>query len=197
MPFWTAFAAAACLLLFVTTIVRFLGGSDGQSEAPVLADVVIDDTLNPYQADADTFAAKPSPAATKKANSAVQAAQYEEPVLLAETEQQTMQPAAVEEMAVDTNRSKYDLDEPTLREVNDPMDQEVLYANIIDWQAGTAKTSGTPTRRQQLRSIARKATSIIATAASGYEESRENVEDAIEERIQSNQFVNSLIATLE
>ena len=116
---------------------------------------------------------------------------------MAEIEQPELKPAAVEEMAVDTNRSKYDLDEPTLREVNDPMDQEVLYANIIDWQKGNPEGPETPSRRQPLRNIARKATSIIATAASGYEESRENVEGAIEERIQSNQFVNSLIATLE
>ncbi len=197
VPFWTAFAAAACLLLFVTTIVRFLGGSDGQSEAPVLADVVIDDTLNPYQSDADTFASVQSPAATENASSVVRASQYEEPALLAEIEQPELKPASVEEMAVDTNRSKYDLDEPTLREVNDPMDQEVLYANIIDWRTGDSEPTETPSRRQPLRNIARKATSIIATAASGYEESRENVEGAIEERIQSNQFVNSLIATLE
>lgn len=190
IPMWTKIAAAACLLLFVTTIVRFVGGSDAQNSGPVVAEVTKPDTVQTIYA--DTAMEAPLEQAVPQI---YKTAVNDEPVLLAETSPEPEKTIVAEPSKTDT--SVYDLDIPTLREINDPMDQEVLYADIIDWKTGGSEPAETPSRRQQLRSIARKATSIIATATSNYEEQRDNIEDAIEERIQSNPLVNNLIATIE
>ncbi|MBO7489795.1 MAG: hypothetical protein J6T88_05905 [Bacteroidales bacterium] len=192
IPMWTKIAAAACLLLFATTLIRFVGGSDGQPSGPMVAENRPDDTAVNNAFVADTMIEMTVEQAVPQIHQTVVSS---EPTLVAEMQNQPETPVAVESPKADTN--VYELDIPTLREINDPMDQEVLYANIINWQTSNSEPIETPSRRQPLRNIARKATSIIATAASGYEENRGNIEDAIEERIQSNQFVNSLIATLE
>lgn len=192
IPMWTKIAAAACLLLFATTLIRFVGGSDSQPHGPMVAENRPDDTAVNNAFVADTMI---ETAVEQAVPQVYQTVAVSEPTLLAETHSQPEMPVAVESPKADTN--VYELDIPTLREINDPMDQEVLYANIINWQAGNSESFDTPSRHRQLRNIARKATSIIANAASNYGERRDEVEDAIEERIQSNQFVNNLIATIE
>ena len=198
MPLWTTVAAAACLLLFVTTIIKFTGEN---LESNTLVAKIMPDTATQYYNDNTTDVQTQE---MHIESTVRQTVRHNRPLLLTEacvqpdnaTEniEQTIETPA---LATPSDSSVYDLDIPTLREVNDPMDQDILYANIIDWRTGNDEAAATPSHRQPLRSIARKATSIIATATSGYEESRENVESALEEKIQSNQFVNSLIATLE
>ena len=190
IPLWTKIAAAACLVLCVTTVIRFVGGSGGQSVGPVVAEVTNPDTIKAMPDDTivETAVEQAVPKVYKPVVNS-------ESTLLAEIQPEPVKTIAAGSPKADTN--VYELDIPTLREINDPMDQEVLYANIIDWNAGSSEQIETPSRRRQLRKIARKATSIIANASSNYEENRDNIEDAIEERIQSNQFVNNLIATIE
>ena len=190
IPMWTKIAAAACLLLCVTTVVRFIGGSDAQNGGPVVAEATKPDTAKTIYVD-NTIETSVEQIVPQTYKTTVK----DEPALLAESLPEPVNTIAVESPKADT--SVYDLDIPTLREINDPMDQEVLYANIINWQAGSTEPTETPSRRQPLRNIARKATSIIANATSNYESHRDDLEDAIDERIQSNQFVNNLIATIE
>ena len=201
MPLWMSVAAAACLLLFVTTLIKIVN-FDGSKGVATVAGLTVDDSI--VYPEVDSIAAIETIIQSTTDN-VVRERLNDAPVFLADAvetnvenvvkSQPGLQPETKSVIAQDTN--VYQLDNPTLREVNDPMDQEVLYANIIDWKSGRSETSENPSRRRQLRSIARKATSIIATATSNYEEQRDNLEDAIEERIQSNSFVNNLIATIE
>ena len=201
IPIWKTVGVAASLLLFVTIFVKFFN-----NVTPELGTFIAE------HKDSDSGIIKEE---LEESNDEVFVETVTSPVvrtnstndevLLAEAVMETpadivddnAAPALEEEMAKALDTNKYQIKNSTTRELNDPMDQEVLYANIINWKADDPEPSEAPTRRQQLRSIARKATSIIATAASGYEENRENIEDAIEERIQSNPFVNNLIATIE
>jgi hypothetical protein len=200
LPLWTTVAAAACMLLFVTSIIKMVN-NEGHSGGPVVAELTIEDSTPGRNVESCVANDEIVDMTIDEASRSIS---NDESLFLADAvnsaaETPVEQPnrKAGKEPLIASDSNVYQLDNPTLREINDPMDQEVLYANIIDWQKGNPESPETPSHRQPLRNIARKATSIIATAASGYEEKRENVEDAIEERIQSNQFVSSLIATLE
>ena len=201
-PLWLSLAAAACLMLFVVTIVRFTGSTTGTTGGIMTAQSENNaDDILPATA-TDTITATLQNAST---GNTVRIAHNSQPTLLAESEpvESAVEPQAdsPKQMPIatptDTTRTKYDLDEPTLREVNDPMDQEVLYANIITWSRDNAEAPTTISRRQQLRNIARHATSIIATTTATRGERRKAAEEAIEERLQSNELLNNIIASLE
>lgn len=203
-PMWISLVAAACLLLFVVTVVRFVNSASSVEGGAVLAgtEVPIEletKTSDSRMADAEEQPATPKDVRTKSRKETVQTVINDDVQMFAAVENDAVETFEEAEesapVAVDTNR--YPVGNATTRELNDPMDQEVLYANIIDWQRGTSEPYDSPSRRRQLRSIARKATSIIATAASNYDERRDEVEDAIEERIQSNTLLNNIIATIE
>ena len=210
MPLWTTVAAAACLLLFVTTIVKFANG-DSPANAPLVAELAADSIKQqPIENKAIPAENKSTPAATAPTatvNATQSLARREAPVLLASadpkepnTPNQPNTPTQpnttpTPSLATPSDSSVYDLDIPTLREVNDPMDQEVLYASgIIERQAADPQTV---TRRQQLRNLARRATTVVATAAASHQQRREAIEDAIEEHLENNELISNLIATLE
>ena len=198
-PVWMSFAAAACLLCFVITVVRFVNSNAITDDGTILSKVTPNAPVT-VVSDGDSSTVpqeiqEVAPALRHRAMS--NAAASEELPLLASADAESVQGNVVAEPPVAVDTIRYPIGGNTTRELNDPMDQEVLYANIIDWRASGAENSETLSRRQQLRSIARKATSLIATAASGYEESRNEIEDAIEERMQSNSILNNIIATIE
>ena len=203
-PLWLSLAAAACLLFFVVTIVRFADNATNATRGPLTAQVDTEADTTPTDTTSDTIAAA---ARNAVAISTVRTVRNSQPTLLAETEpvenaaEPELEPESHKQMQIatptDTNRTKYDLDEPTLREINDPMDQEILYANVITWSGDNAEAPTTISRRQQLRNIARRATSIIATTTATRGERREAAEEAIEERLQSNELLNNIIASLE
>lgn len=222
MPLWTTVAAAACLLLFVTTIVKF--ANDGTpANAPLIAELATDSTkqqpietiasptehkTNPTEANHNkTTPTEANPTATQSL------ARREAPVLLASADPKKPTspnlpnlpntptspnlPNTPNTTATPSDSSVYDLDIPTLREVNDPMDQEVLYASGIIERQAPSDDSEPVTRRQQLRNLARRATTVVATAAASHQQRREAIEDAIEEHLENNELISNLIATLE
>ncbi len=210
MPLWTTVAAAACLLLFVTTIVKFANG-DSPANAPLVAELAADSIKQqpienkaiPAENKSTPAENKATPAATVNATQSL--ARREAPVLLASADPKEPNtpnqpntpntPKTTPSLATPSDSSVYDLDIPTLREVNDPMDQEVLYASgIIERQAADPQTV---TRRQQLRNLARRATTVVAAAAASHQQRREAIEDAIEEQLENNEIISNLIATLE
>lgn len=208
MPLWTTVAAAACLLLFVTTIVKFANG-DSPANAPLVAELAADSIKQqPIENKAIPAENKATPAAKAPAatvNATQSLARREAPVLLASADPKEPNtptspntpnsPKTIPSLATPSDSSVYDLDIPTLREVNDPMDQEVLYASgIIERQAADPQTV---TRRQHLRNLARRATTVVATAAASHQQRREAIEDAIEEHLENNEIISNLIATLE
>ena len=225
MPLWTTVAAAACLLLFVTTIVKFANG-DTPTGTPLIAELTTDSTkqqpienittptenkANPTENKTTPTKATPTTTPPAPAVNATQSLGHREaPTLLASADPKKpntpnlpnqpntpTQPNTTPTLATPSDSSVYDLDIPTLREVNDPMDQEVLYASgIIDRQA-PSDNSEPVTRRQQLRNLARRATTVVATAAASHQQRREAIEDAIEEHLENNELISNLIATLE
>lgn len=208
MPLWTTVAAAACLLLFVTTIVKFVNG-DSPTGTPLIAELTTDSTKQqPIENITTPTEANPTATTPAPAVNATQSLGHREaPTLLASADPKEpntpnqpntpTQPNTTPTLATPSDSSVYDLDIPTLREVNDPMDQEVLYASgIIDRQA-PSDNSEPVTRRQQLRNLARRATTVVATAAASHQQRREAIEDAIEEHLENNELISNLIATLE
>ena len=212
MPLWTTVAAAACLLLFVTTIVKF--ANDGTpANAPLIAELATDSTKQqPIETIASPTEHKTNP--TKANPTATQSlAHREAPVLLASADPKKPNtptlpnlpntptspnlPNTPNTTATPSDSSVYDLDIPTLREVNDPMDQEVLYASGIIERQASSDNSEPVTRRQQLRNLARRATTVVATATASHQQRREAIEDAIEEHLENNELISNLIATLE
>lgn len=199
MPLWTTVAAAACLLLFVTTIIKFTGeGSPSGSQ--LVAKMVPDTTSQTPNDDATNIQTPDLPTETVVR----QVVRHNEPTLLAEANLQTETATADKEQAVATptpvtpsDSSVYDFDEPTLREVNDPMDQEILYASGVIERRKPSEGDESVTRREQLRSLARRATAVVATAATGHKQRRDAFEDAIEEHLENNELISNLIATLE
>lgn len=211
MPLWTTVAAAACLLLFVTTIVKFANG-DSPANAPLVAELAADSIKQqpienkaiPAENKATPAEDKATPAATVNATQSL--ARREAPVLLASADPKEPnmpntpnQPntTPTPSLATPSDSSVYDFDIPTLREVNDPMDQEVLYASGIIERQAPSDNSEPVTRRQQLRNLARRATTVVATAAASHQQRREAIEDAIEEHLENNEIISNLIATLE
>ena len=199
MPLWTTVAAAACLLLFVTTIVKFANG-DTPTGTPLIAELAADSTKQqPIENITTPTENKTTPTEatpTTTTPTLLAAADPKEPntPTLPNTPNT---PKTTPTLATPSDSSVYDLDIPTLREVNDPMDQEVLYASgIIDRQA-PSDNSEPVTRRQQLRNLARRATTVVATAAASHQQRREAIEDAIEEHLENNELISNLIATLE
>lgn len=208
MPLWTTVAAAACLLLFVTTIVKFANG-DSPAGTPLIAELATDSTKQ-QPIENITTPTKANPTATTPApavNATQSLGHREAPTLLAAADPKEpntpnmpntpTQPNTTPTLATPSDSSVYDLDIPTLREVNDPMDQEVLYASGIIERQAPSDNSEPVTRRQQLRNLARRATTVVATAAASHQQRREAIEDAIEEHLENNELISNLIATLE
>lgn len=215
MPLWTTVAAAACLLIFVTTIVKFANG-DSPTGTPLIAELAADSTKQqPIEnittpTENKTTPTKATPTTTTPApavNATQSLAHREAPTLLAAADPKEpntpnqpntpTQPNTTPSLATPSDSSVYDLDIPTLREVNDPMDQEVLYASGIIERQAPSDDSEPVTRRQQLRNLARRATTVVATAAASHQQRREAIEDAIEEHLENNELISNLIATLE
>jgi len=196
-------AVAACLLFFVLSVTRFVNDADRATPQTAQAFHDSDENLIVIPAEnlqdmlphADEPA--PRPAIRKGSLSST-------PGLLSSGEcvkssgecvETPLMATATKKAASDTIR--YPLADPTIREINDPMEQEVLYANIIEWQSGNAQPDVASSRQQHIRRIALRAAALLGNAASNYEENRYEIEDAIEERIQSQPFVNNIIATIE
>ena len=219
MPLWTTVAAAACLLLFVTTIVKFANG-DSPTGTPLIAELTTDSTkqqpienittptenkANPTENKTTPTKATPTTTTPAPAVNATQSLGHREaPTLLASADPKMPTspnlpntPKPTPTLATPSDSSVYDLDIPTLREVNDPMDQEVLYASGIIERQAPSDNSEPVTRRQQLRNLARRATTVVATAAASHQQRREAIEDAIEEHLENNELISNLIATLE
>lgn len=194
-PIWIAFAAAACLLLFVTTIVRLVDndGNMVNNNGVVLADKIDKDTVSGEVVTMDTGGAEPVSEVQHVEESAVNTIVDEEEPLYAEMKAAEETPIEMQAITTDTNRGKYDLDEPTLREVNDPMDQEILYATGIIERGDMASTEGNAAYYSQLRRLALRATSFAANAVATRKQRRAVIED----KIGNNELINNFIATLE
>ena len=194
-PIWIAFAAAACLLLFVTTIVRLVDndGNMVNNNGVVLADKIDKDTVSSDVVTMDTGGAEPVSEVQHVEESAVNTIVDEEEPLYAEMKAAEETPIEMQAITTDTNRGKYDLDEPTLREVNDPMDQEILYATGIIERGDMASTEGNAAYYSQLRRLALRATSFAANAVATRKQRRAVIED----KIGNNELINNFIATLE
>ncbi|MBP5327453.1 MAG: hypothetical protein J6Y98_06050 [Bacteroidales bacterium] len=197
LPVWIVFAAAACLLLFVTTVVRLVDNNSNMKKGPILAGKMDKDTANNVVVTLDTIEEESTTDVRHIAESTINTIVDEEEPLYAEVNHSEESPVEMQAIAVDTNRGKYDLDEPTLREVNDPMDQEILYATGII-ERGALSTSEEPaTRREQLRNLARRATSLAASTIVTHKQRRTAIKETIEDRIENNELINNFIATLE
>ncbi len=194
-PIWIAFAAAACLLLFVTTIVRLVDndGNMVNNNGVVLADKIDKDTVSSDVVTMDTGGAEPVSEVQHVEESAVNTIVDEEEPLYAEMKAAEETPIEMQAITTDTNRGKYELDEPTLREVNDPMDQEILYATGIIERGDMASTEGNAAYYSQLRRLALRATSFAANAVATRKQRRAVIED----KIGNNELINNFIATLE
>ena len=199
-PLWTTVAAAACLLLFVTTIVKFVGGGS-PVDGPITAELTTDSTKQQPVEDNAT----PDASAPATADNALQSiAHSDTPALLAANDESVtsnapttsdtpsipVQLPAATPAPGDTN--VYQLDNTTTREINDPMDQTILYADGIIIRRDAANNEPV-TRREQLHSIVRRAASIAANANVAHKQRRETIEDNFE----NNELINNLIATLE
>lgn len=200
MPLWISFAAAACLLLFVTTIIKFINN-------PKADNVIVagnnNTTTNPSEEEEDTiYSTIENPIYTP-----TYANHNDEPMLVADAS------AALSDLNLADDMTKTVLEpddtatqnpddeasretEPT-HENNNPMTQEVIYANVINWDTSNNNPTEPVTRREQLHSIALRTTSIIASATASRNERRDRIEELLEERIQSNQIMNSLIAAIK
>lgn len=194
-PIWIAFAAAACLLLFVTTIVRLVdnNGNMVNNNGVVLADKIDKDTVSGEVVTMDTDEAEPVSEVQHVEESAVNTIVDEEEPLYAEMKAAEETPIEMQAITTDTNRGKYDLDEPTLREVNDPMDQEILYATGIIERGDMTPAEGNAAYYSQLRRLALRATSFAASAIATRKQRRAVIED----KIGNNELINNFIATLE
>lgn len=194
-PIWIAFAAAACLLLFVTTIIRLVdnNGNMVNNNGVVLADKIDKDTVSSDVVTVDTDEAEPVSGVQHVEESAINTIIDEEEALYAEMNPVEESPSEMQAITVDTTRGKYDLDEPTLREVNDPMDQEILYATGIIERGNMASTEGNAAYYSQLRRLALRATSFAANAVATRKQRRAVIED----KIGNNELINNFIATLE
>lgn len=209
MPLWTTVAAAACLLLFVTTIVKFANG-DTPTGTPLIAELTTDSTKQQPIENITTPTENKANPTEYKTNHTKATPTTTTPTLLASADPKKPTspnlpsspnlpntPKTTPTLATPSDSSVYDLDIPTLREVNDPMDQEVLYASGIIERQAPSDNSEPVTRRQQLRNLARRATTVVATAAASHQQRREAIEDAIEEHLENNELISNLIATLE
>lgn len=194
-PIWIAFAAAACLLLFVTTIIRLVdnNGNMVNNNGVVLADKIDKDTVSGEVVTMDTDEAEPVSEVQHVEESAVNTIVDKEEPLYAEMKAAEETPIEMQAITIDTNRGKYDLDEPTLREVNDPMDQEILYATGIIERGDMTPAEGNAAYCSQLRRLALRATSFAANAVATRKQRRAVIED----KIGNNELINNFIATLE
>ena len=88
---------------------------------------------------------------------------------------------------------------PSFEEVEKENESLIFTNNLIEWETADSVGSqpASPSLRSQFRHLALKATSVIANAAATFEDTKESVTDALEEKIQSNQFISNLIAALQ
>ena len=206
IPIWKTIGIAASLLVFVTFFVKFLDNmpADGGAIVAEQGTVTVDSVTQPIP-DTDvveSFMETRESAPTRTVDKTdenllaevVEDNFFEE--LNPETYSAETEPEVEMTKAVDT--IKYKIGNGTTRELNDPMDQEVLYAdNIIVRKAPDPSESAQSTTRQQLRSIAKRATSIIAGASSNRQQRRQAFGEYIEDQIENNEILSNIIATIE
>ncbi|MBO4306741.1 MAG: hypothetical protein J5848_00310 [Bacteroidales bacterium] len=200
MPLWISFAAAACLLLFVTTITKFMSNPESDNVTVAGNDKK---TTIPFENKEDTLHNTiENPIYTYK-----DVDHNDEPLLIADASSTLLSMDFADDMtktelvSVDTSILNPD-NEPIretepIQENNNPMSQEVFYVNVINWDTSDNKPAEPVTRREQLYSIALRTTSIIASATASRNERRNRIEELLEEKIQSNQLMNSLIAAIK
>lgn len=200
MPLWISFAAAACLLLFVTTITKFINNPEPDNVTVAGNDKK---TTIPFENKEDTLHNTiENPIYTYK-----DVDHNDEPLLIADASSTLLSMDFADDMtktelvSVDTSILNPD-NEPIretepIQENNNPMSQEVFYVNVINWDTSDNKPAEPVTRREQLYSIALRTTSIIASATASRNERRNRIEELLEEKIQSNQLMNSLIAAIK
>ncbi len=206
IPIWKTIGIAASLLVFVTFFVKFLDNmpADGGAIVAEQGTVTLDSVTQPIldtdivESFMETCESIPTRTVDKTDENllaeVVEDNFFEE--LNPETYSAETEPEVEMTKAVDT--IKYKIGNGTTRELNDPMDQEVLYAdNIIVRKAPDPSESAQPTTRQQLRSIAKRATSIIAGASSNRQQRRQAFGEYIEDQIENNEILSNIIATIE
>ena len=200
MPLWISFAAAACLLLFVTTITKFM--SNPESDNVTVAGNDKKTTIPSEKKEDTLYNTIENPIYTYK-----DVDHNDEPLLIADASSKLSSMDFADDMtktelvSVDTSILNPD-NEPIretepIQENNNPMSQEVFYVNVINWDTSDNKPAEPVTRREQLYSIALRTTSIIASATASRNERRDRIEELLEEKIQSNQLMNSLIAAIK
>lgn len=221
VPMWLSFAAAACLLLFITSIVRFVNQSPVITPQGMLVAKV--DTAKQRQSFESVDDIEDQPIMHK---SIVRQQPQEEHNLLASNENVNRQVAndspvrepkqindqqeheavpnremPVREQMPSKENPSAQVEPDTLPSVEsiNKENQKIYYAdNVIEWVDDDSKEFETPqTRRQQLRHLAKHATAVIANAANSYEENKNAIGDVIEERIKSSQFLNGLLAAID
>ncbi len=205
IPLWITIAAAACVVLFVTTVIRFASVPVENVSQPVLASVPVIDTIKQLQ---DTVIEVDmrlqSPKMTK--NYATASHHSDDAMLAAvddyiepsdyEIESEQAETPQIETQQEESPQSD-DVKQtaiPTSPEINTPMEQELLFAEGIIKRSKEDKESKSSTSRgEQIRSIAIRATSLAANIAVSRQQRRYSFEESIE----NNEFFNNLIATIE
>lgn len=212
-PMWITVAAAACMVLFVVTLFRFVDNTVSTTCGTLLANVVELDTTGTGVEDGQVRGVDNSEKANGKLAcdmpgdmvKATRKSTMRQPVAPAKTSQsssvsaltvstpQEDNMAAVQQPA---DTSKYKIDNVS-RELNDPMEQEVLYANnIIVRKPASSELQGNSTRKQ-LCSIAKRATSLVANTAAKRDRYRDAIGEYVDDQIESNELLSNIIATIE
>ena len=197
-------SAAACLILLMTTVTRFvsnryempqgvlLAGFNGIGIAPQERDVVEDDMNDTISVIEKTY-----PVQRTDSKELLVASNQVLPLDPSEPDCDVVCQNAIspEEIPVAPVQEEV----PSFEEVEKENESLIFTNNLIEWETADSVGSQPASRslRSQFRHLALKATSVIANAAATFEDTKESVTDALEEKIQSNQFISNLIAALQ
>lgn len=204
---WLFAAAAACLLLFVTTIIRFATINPMPTAPAAIVAEHHTDSVTPTRIEVNdgkepVIAAKPQTTVSQpliafieEKEIAITGGDAHVPAAIADED--TCVPAAIE--GGDVRISTPDTT-PTTESVNKE-NRKVYYAdNIIEWIDGSTPAQSPnrePTQRlTQVRNLAKRTTSVVAKAKATYDEHKEDIGATIEESLLSSQFLGNIIAAI-
>ncbi len=195
VPMWTTIAAAACLLLFVTLFSKFANIQTELQQGPETAALeIVKDTTpttdNTVTVESEVVDKVYSPVRRKTTHTVVEdQPQNQTPVLLAETIDIQPEDEAVEveeEQKVETPVSQPEIfysDEMIAFD-----DEETEEEQIIQ--------TSTSSRGQKIKNLAKKTTRFLAKTSATHQQRKEETEEFIESKIQSNQIISNLIAAI-
>lgn len=204
---WLFAAAAACLLLFAATIIRFATINPMPTAPAAIVAEHHTDSITPTQIEVNdgkepVIAAKPQTtvnqpliAFIEEKEIAIAGGDAHVPAAIEGGD--TCVPAAIE--GEDVHITTPDTT-PTTESVNKE-NRKVYYAdNIIEWIDGSTPTQSpnreSTQRLTQVRNLAKRTTSVVAKAKATYDEHKEDIGATIEESLLSSQFLGNIIAAI-